>query len=59
MIFGLSFNQGFMNVVKKESKYLIDEEKTVEAIFKGSTKPVAQTQKFLGQNVTLMIGILF
>lgn len=53
VFFGLSYMQGFMNTVKKESKFNIDGEKTT------GTKPTAQEQKFLGQNITLTVGVLF
>ncbi|HLP10585.1 MAG TPA: outer membrane beta-barrel protein [Flavobacteriales bacterium] len=56
LMFGLSFNQGFMNAVKKDSKFLIDGEKTNAST---ETKPTAQQQKFLSQSMTLTIGILF
>jgi len=53
LMFGLQFTQGFMNVVKGDSKFLIDGEKTT------TTTPAKQEQKFLGQNIALTIGILF
>ncbi|HLP11146.1 MAG TPA: porin family protein [Flavobacteriales bacterium] len=58
LLFGLHFFQGFTNTVKKESKYLLDGEKTTAA----STteyKPVAQEQKFLNNNITITVGVLF
>lgn len=56
MLFGLSFNQGFLNSVKKESKFLMDGEKTNAST---GTKPVAQEQKFLSQSFMITVGILF
>jgi len=53
LIFGLSFNQGFLNTVKGDSKYLIDGEKST------STTIEPQTQKFLTRSIRLTIGVLF
>lgn len=58
LLLGLSFNQGFMNTVKKNSKFLIDGEKT-SALPATDTKPAVQEQKFLSQSITFTIGILF
>lgn len=56
ILFGISFYQGFMNSVKKNSRYNIDGEKTADA---GSAKPVRQEQKFLSRNFSLTVGVLF
>ncbi len=56
LIFGLSYNQSFLNAVKSDSKYLIDGEKTR---LSSSTKPTAQTQKFLGRSIAITLGVLF
>lgn len=56
LLFGLHFFQGFSNTVKKESKYLVDVEKT-NASTGGNL--IMQEQKFLNNNIGLTIGILF
>ncbi len=58
LLFGLNFFQGFTNTAKKESKYLLDGEKTTDASTSTYT-PVAQQQKFLNNNITITIGVLF
>jgi hypothetical protein len=47
LVFGLSYNLGFSNVVKKESEYLY------------RTSGNATVQQFTGNNFALTIGILF
>jgi hypothetical protein len=58
VLLGLTFNQFFLNNVKTDSKFNIDADKTGDASYTGNT-PVQQTQKFMGRNIGLMIGILF
>lgn len=59
LMFGLQFTQGFMNIVKKDSKFNVDGEMSVISITPPLIGMVAQAQKFLGQNIALTIGILF
>ena len=56
-LIGVQFTQGFMNTVKKDSKFNIDGEKID---FTVNPYVIAQqAQKFLGQNFSLTLGILF
>jgi hypothetical protein len=54
LFFGLSYNLGFTNVLKKNSKYLFKEDRTVSPYSKTVT-----VQNAVANNFALTLGILF
>lgn len=54
LVFGINYNRGFSNVLKKDSKYLFNVESTATSI---TFPPVSQ--KATSNNVALTVGILF
>lgn len=58
LVFGISYNRGFSNVLKKESEYLYTMKETVTGIGKIYESSILN-QKATSNNVALTVGILF
>lgn len=55
ILFGIHYNQGFMNTVRRDSKQL----KNADKMFTSSPAFVDNDQKFYSRSVALTVGILF